>query len=632
MKTDHMKKFVHEILLYFWIPLIVALVSYIFFQLNDATLGLSVLVASTAVYAMARLYYMYKKWWLLLIMVLVVLGAVGIYFLKAPAFTLTINAQEITGTSVSLTEGTITINPAPQGNGQYTKNTIITLTAEPASGYDWTGWTGTDNDNANPTTVTMTDDKEIKANFGARYSLIINNQLVIGSVVSFTEGSVTVEPPPSNADWKYTSGTKVNLAVHANTGYDWKSWTGTDKDNANPTTITMNSGKQITLSFSGRFELSINGQTVTSNAVFFSEGSVLVEPAPGNDGKYANDTSVTLRANPNQGYSWQSWSGTNVYTSNPTTVTINGDKHVMVNWEQRFMATINNQPLLSYSIIFDGGTVTTNPAPGSDGTYAKNTRVTFTATPAGGYRFGWWGGEISGTTNSIIVTFNSDKNISVVFIKTYNLTTLTSPVQGGSISPGSGTYDAGTSVTLTAIPATGYRFDHWEGAASGITPSTTIAMNADKTVIAVFIKTYTLTITINPAEGGSVSPGSGTFDTGSNITLTATPAIGYRFDHWEGAASGNATSVTITMDANKSVTAVFIKEYTLTVTINPMEGGSISIAGGTYDAGSVITITATPAVGYIFDHWEGDITGTDATITVAMNGNKNITAVFVASP
>ncbi len=632
MKTDHMKKFIKELLLYFWIPLIVALVAYIFFELNDPTLGISVLLASSVVYAMARLYYMYKKWWLLLIMVIVVLGSVGIYFLRAPTAMLTINEQEITGTSVSLPEGTIMVNPAPQGNGQYMKNTVVTLTAEPASGYDWTGWTGTDNDNANPTTVTMDGDKEIKANFEVHYALIINNQQVIGSFVNFTEGSVTVNPPPLNTDGKYAHGTIVTLTVHANAGYDWQSWLGTDNDNANPTTVTMNSGRQITLTFSGRFELTINGQLVTGGIVIFPEGTISVYPAPNNDGNYAYGTQVTLQAFPNQGYGWQSWLGTSDYISNPTTVIINSDKHVTINWEQRFIAVINNQLLQTASVNFVGGTVTVNPAPESDGSYAKNTKVVFTAIPATGYRFGWWGGEVSGTSNSIIVTFNSDKSISVVFIKTYSLTTTVSPAQGGSISPASGTYDEGARVTLTATPATGYRFDHWEGAASGNVTSTTLTMNADKDVIAVFIKTYRLTVTLNPTEGGSVSPGSGTYDVGAEVTLTATPATGYRFGHWEGDATGTNTTITITMGANKTVTAVFIKTYTLAVTINPTDGGSVSPGSGTYDVGAEVTLTATAAAGYIFDHWEGAASGTNATIIVIMNGNTTITAVFIASP
>ena len=100
-----MKKFAEEVVKYFWIPVIMAVVSYIFFQLKDVMLGIIVLVALSAVYTIVRLYFVYKKWWLIIILVVVVFGSVGIYFLRAPDITLTINREEITGTTMSTADG-----------------------------------------------------------------------------------------------------------------------------------------------------------------------------------------------------------------------------------------------------------------------------------------------------------------------------------------------------------------------------------------------------------------------------------------------------------------------------------------------------------------------------------------------
>ena len=83
-------------------------------------------------------------------------------------------------------------------------------------------------------------------------------------------------------------------------------------------------------------------------------------------------------------------------------------------------------------------------------------------------------------------------------------------------------------------------------------------MNTDKNVTANFIKVYILTTSVSPAEGGSISPASGTFDEGSIVSLTAIPATGYVFDQWDGDVSGNVTPTTITMNGNKSVSATFI--------------------------------------------------------------------------
>jgi hypothetical protein len=630
MKSDGMKKFLHELVLYFWIPIIVAVVSYIFFELNDYTLGITLLVGSTVVYSMIRLYFTYKKWWFWLIVGVVVLGIIGIVFLKVPATNLTINGIELSGTNLTLPEGTVTVNPAPQGNGQYTKNTVVTLTAEPIANYDWAGWNGTDTDNQNPTTVTMTEDKAVEVKFEKRYSLIINNQQVIGSIVSFTEGTVVVSPPPSNADGKYSHDTKVTLTVHPNTGYDWLSWSGTEDDNANPTTVTMASGEQIMLSFSGRFELTINGQTVNGSTVLFSEGTVYVQPAPGSDDKYASGTEVTLQANPYSGFGWESWSGTDNQLANPTTLTINGDKHINVNWAERYTVTINNQPLLKEDLVLTGGKVTVNPAPQAGGGFAKSTKVTFTATPAAGYRFGYWSGDISGMTNPVMLTMNSDITLNVVFIKTYTLTVIKNPSAGGTVSPNSGTYDEGTNITLTATPSSGYRFNRWDGASTSLSATLTLIMDGDKTIAALFMKTFKLTVKLSPPAGGTVFPGTNVYDTGSTVTLTATPAPGYRFDQWQGSATGSDTSVTVTMDTDKIVTAVFIKTYVLSVTVNPPTGGLVAPSGGVFDAGANVTLTAMPATGYTFDHWEGAASGNESSVTITMDADKTVTAVFIA--
>jgi uncharacterized repeat protein (TIGR02543 family) len=69
--------------------------------------------------------------------------------------------------------------------------------------------------------------------------------------------------------------------------------------------------------------------------------------------------------------------------------------------------------------------------------------------------------------------------------------------------------------------------------------------------------TYSLTVDISPAGAGSVSPAGGKYKPGEQVTLMASPASGYAFDHWSGDASGTTPTVTITMDACKDITAHF---------------------------------------------------------------------------
>jgi uncharacterized repeat protein (TIGR02543 family) len=483
-----MKKFLQEAITYFWIPLILGLVSYIFFQLRDILLGVITLVSLSAVYTLLRLYFVHKKWWLLIILMVVVLAAVGFFVTRAPAIDLSINGQRVTGTSISLTAGSVSVNPAPQTNGKYAKNTVVTLTANPSTGYDWVSWSGTDDDTANPTTVTMGRNKQVSVNFQPRFSLIINNQLVIGSFVSFEEGSVSVNPPPDD-DGKYAYGTEVMLTAQSDSGYDWTGWAGTSNDTSNPTTVIMSGeNKDVTVMFEPRFSLMVSDQLVIGPIISFTEGTVAMSPAPGDDGKYAYGTEVTLTASPTTGYGWKSWTGTGKDNSNPVKITITSDKHVAVYFELRFLLTINHQAMIGSSIDFTGGSVSVTPAPGTDGRYAKDVAIVLTATPASGYRFDRWSGDVSDTTTSVIINMNTNKNITANFIKVYTLTTSVSPTEGGSISPSGGSYDEGSSVVLTAIPASGYVFDQWSGEVYGSTNPVTITMNDNKSVTATFNK------------------------------------------------------------------------------------------------------------------------------------------------
>jgi uncharacterized repeat protein (TIGR02543 family) len=63
-----------------------------------------------------------------------------------------------------------------------------------------------------------------------------------------------------------------------------------------------------------------------------------------------------------------------------------------------------------------------------------------------------------------------------------------------------------------------------------------------------------------------VSPPSGEYESGLKVTLSVTAASGYTFDYWDGAASGSSTTVTVTMDSNKSITAHFKAKELLSAT------------------------------------------------------------------
>ena len=87
---------------------------------------------------------------------------------------------------------------------------------------------------------------------------------------------------------------------------------------------------------------------------------------------------------------------------------------------------------------------------------------------------------------------------------------------------------------------------------------------------------YTLITNSSPSGAGSVSPSGGKYESGFQITLTATPASNYTFDYWQGDASGSLTTITITMDSDKSITAHFSVVDTTPPMISAVEVSDIT--------------------------------------------------------
>ena len=138
---------------------------------------------------------------------------------------------------------------------------------------------------------------------------------------------------------------------------------------------------------------------------------------------------------------------------------------------------------------------------------------------------------------------------------------------------------------------------------------------------------YTLTVTAS--EGGSVTNG-GTFDDGTSVSVTATPAEGYEFVGWVG-RSESSTELTISLDSDITLEAVFgLISYN--VIVNSSEGGTVSFLGGELNYGENLSIVASTEDGYFFQGWEGDITSYQDSISLSIDSDKSITAKFFQAP
>ena len=526
--------------------------------------------------------------------------------------------------------GTVTLNPA---GGSYVSGTTVTLTPVPSTGYTFGSWSGANAGDVVNTggiyTIVMNGNKSVTANFTANtYTLTAGND---------GHGTVTLNP----AGGSYTHGTVVTLTPVPSTGYTFGSWSGTnaaDVVNAGGIyTIVVNGNKAVTANFTAN--------TYTLTAGNDGNGTVTLNP-PG--GSYAHGTVVTLTPVPSSGYTFGSWSGANagdvVNSGGIYTIVMNATKSITAN----FTPVVVNYTLTAGN---DGhGTVTLNPA---GGTYAAGTTVTLTPVPSSGYTFGSWSGANAGdvvnTGGIYTIVMNGNKAVTANFTPVVVNYTLTAGNDGHgtvTLNPAGGTYAAGTTVTLTPVPSSGYTFGSWSGANAGDVVNTggiyTIVMNGNKAVTANFtpvVVNYTLTAGSSGNGTVTLNPAGGTYAAGTTVTLTPVPSSGYTFGSWSGANAGDVVNTggiyTIVMNGNKAVTANFtpvVVNYTLSVGIIGNGTVTLNPAGGTYAAGTTVTLTPVPSSGYTFGSWSGanagDVVNTGGRYTIVMNGNKVISANF----
>ena len=417
---------------------------------------------------------------------------------------------------------------------------------------------------------------------------------------------------------------------------------------------------------------SISGPGTTMNATF-SLLTFTVTPYAGSGGSINPSTvqtvnygsTIAFTVTPNSSYSIASVTGCGGSLSGNTytTGTITADCAVTATF------AIN---VYSMSVIKNGtgsGTVTSAPVGidcGADCTesYNYNTSVTLTAVPApGSYFAGWstsYGCSVTGATitctltasRSVSATFNLWPVLTVTKAGTGSGTVTSAPVGIDCGADCTESYDYNTSVTLTAVPATGSYFAGWSYSSGCSAGSTTdiCPMTSSRSITATFtLNTYALTVSKAGTASGTVTSNPigincGTdcaefYDYNKVITLTAVPAVGSYFAGWSGAGCTGRGSCTVTIDDAKTVTAAFtLVPIALTVSKTGTGSGTVTsspvgIDCGTdctesYDYNTSVTLTATPNTGSTFTGWSGGGCSGTGTCAVMMDASKTITATF----
>jgi Divergent InlB B-repeat domain len=294
--------------------------------------------------------------------------------------------------------------------------------------------------------------------------------------------------------------------------------------------------------------------------------------------------------------------------------------------------------------------------------FEDGTAVTLTATPAAGSRFTGWSGVCSGT-GTCKVELTVAQSATANFAATASLTVTKAGSGSGSVTSApagitcgvtcSAVYDVGTTVKLTAAAADGSSFTGWSGACSG-TDTCEVSLSAAKTVTATFALRRNLNLNIDTQTGSGsgrvTSPDGINCDSycpyggsdGDTTTMTATPNAGSRFGGWSGGGCSGTGTCTITLNTDLDIQAMFIATPTLTVATAGTGTGSVaSNTGGidcgascsaVYDAGSTVTLTASPAAGSTFTGWSGGGCSGTQPCKLTVTDSTTVNATFVAGP
>ncbi len=545
----------------------------------------------------------------------------------------------------------------------YVANTPVTLTAEPGAYGKFTGWSGNGcGGNALSCTITMDQARTISATFSYIYPLSV--QVFGGGNVSSTfQPGINCPDAVCSAD--VPGSTVVTLNATPAADYDFSSWSGGGCSGNAGCTVTMDSEKSV----SATFTLKQFGLT-TVIAGSGTAGSGIASSPPGINCEtdcfqnYDINSIVTLTATPAGNAYFSGWNNCPSAVANICSVTIDQAYTVTANFTKHFELIVNNA---------GGGTVSSAPAGiqcplDCDELYDSGTSVTLTATPqSSDYQFDGWSGACVNGSGNCVVDMTQTRNVTANFsLKQFSLdVTITGNGAGGSsinsspaginttVGDNQQLYDINTLVTLTATPSNTAYFSGWTGGGcDAITVNTcTVTIDQVYSVNADFTLHWELTVT--NTGGGSVisSPGSidcpanscsEFFDDGTSVTLLATPdSTDYLFSGWNGACTGSANCV-VPMTQARSVTATFaLKQYSLLVSKTGSGAAnstlSSDIAGincgldcqQLYDIHQVVILTATPSANTLFSGWTNCPAASGNTCTVTMDAPGSVSAEFL---
>ena len=434
------------------------------------------------------------------------------------------------------------------GSGMYYRGQTATVSATPdqrGQTYVFSHWTynGVRRGETNPWSFTVAEDCLCTAVFNIKYSIGVAVKDNIGGTV---RGGGTYDETES-----------CTIIALPDSGYRFSHWelNGAEVSGSNVVVLSSLGGDR---DYVAVFEPD-NDITITLDPNI--EGG-----SASGGGVYTLNSTCTLTATPDSGYTFGGWYNGNTLlsSSNPYS----------------FSATTNL--FITPRFVRDSFTISASTSPanvafisGTGNNYYQGDTCTLEAVPYSAYNvFDHW--EESGSTvsssNPYSFTVNSNRTLVAVFT-TQSYTITLSSGGHGSVS-GGGTFGYGDTCTLSATPDTAYEFDGWyeNGNRISTNPNYSFIITGNRTIEGRFTAAQ-YTITVN-TENGSVS-GDGTYSYGDTCTLTATPDPGYTFaGFYDGETETQTNPYTFTVEEDKTFDCKFVPSDLFTITLEDNTPGT----------------------------------------------------------